>query len=134
MKLSFNSPEITTPAFLVDQAIVQQNCETMREKARRSKVAFRPHVKTHKTIEIARMQAGDSTGPITVSTLAEAESFAGHGFDDITYAVPISPGKLDRAAALARRIKRLNLLLDNFLTLHALQDFQTAQGIIFDVF
>jgi D-serine deaminase-like pyridoxal phosphate-dependent protein len=134
MKIPFTSPEITTPAFLVDQAIVRQNCETMREKARRSRVAFRPHVKTHKTIEIARMQAGDSTGPITVSTLAEAEFFAGHGFDDITYAVPISPGKLDRAAALARRIKRLNLLLDDFQTLQALQDFHAAHGIVFDVF
>ena len=134
MKLSFTSAEITTPAFLVDRAIVRQNCDTMREKARRSKVAFRPHVKTHKTIEIARLQVGDSTGSITVSTLAEAEFFAGHGFDDITYAVPISPGKLDRAAALARRIRRLHLLLDNFQTLEALQDFHAAQGAVFDVF
>src|SRR5438552_8171231 len=134
MKLPLTSPEITTPAFLVDQAIVQQNCDAMREKARRSRVAFRPHVKTHKTIEIARMQAGDSAGPITVSTLAEAEFFARNGFDDITYAVPISPGKLHRAAALSRQIKRLNLLLDSFQTLQALQDFHAAQGVAFDIF
>src|SRR5438552_14566736 len=123
MKLPLTSPEITTPAFLVDQAIVQQNCDAMREKARRSRVAFRPHVKTHKTIEVARMQIGDSSGPITVSTLAEAEFFAQHGFDDITYAVPISPAKFDRAAALARQINRLNLLLDNHTTFQALQGF-----------
>src|SRR5436309_1748611 len=101
------NPEITTPAFLVESDVVQRNCEAMREKARRSGVVFRPHVKTHKTIEIARMQFGGGTGPITVSTLAEAEFFAGHGFNDITYAVPIGLGKLERAAALAGRIKRL---------------------------
>jgi D-serine deaminase-like pyridoxal phosphate-dependent protein len=134
MSLAFSSPEITTPAFLVDHAIVRQNCDAMRAKARRSKVVFRPHVKTHKTIEIARLQAGDSAGPITVSTLAEAEFFARHGFDDITYAVPVSPTKLERAAKLARQIRRLNLLLDNFQTLQALQDFHAAQGVVFDVF
>ncbi|HEV3039278.1 MAG TPA: alanine racemase [Candidatus Angelobacter sp.] len=134
MSLPLTSQEITTPAFLVDQAIVVRNCATMREKAQRSGIAFRPHVKTHKTIEIAQMQVGNSSGPITVSTLAEAEFFARHGFDDITYAVPISPAKLQRAATLARQIKRLNLLLDSSETLKALQDFHTAQGVIFDMF
>lgn len=134
MKLPLTSPDINTPAFLVDRAIVQRNCDAMRNKARRSNVAFRPHVKTHKTIEVARMQVGNSSGPITVSTLAEAEFFAQHGFDDITYAVPISPAKFHRAAALARQIKRLNLLLDNAETLQALQEFHAADGTVFDVF
>src|SRR5260370_42488403 len=116
MKLSYTSPDITTPPFLVAHAIVRRNCDAMREKARRSGVAFRPHVKTHKTIEIVRMQTGGLPGPITVSTLAEAEFFARHGFDDITYAVPISPAKLEGAAILARQIRRLSLLLDSFET------------------
>lgn len=121
---------LTTPAFLVDRTIVEQNCIRMREKARASSVVFRPHVKTHKTVEIARMQHGGSAGPITVSTLAEGEFFAGAGFRDITYAVPIAPEKIDRAAALARRIERLNLLLDSEQTLRALE----KHGGPFDVF
>ena len=102
----------------------------MREKARASGVAFRPHVKTHKTVEIARMQHGGALGPITVSTLAEAEFFADAGFVDITYAVPIAPEKLDRAAALARKIETLNLLLDSESALRALE----AEKQTFDVF
>src|SRR4051812_49022224 len=113
--------ELTTPAFLVDAARVRRNCEQMREKALQSGVAFRPHVKTHKTIEIGRMQHGGRIGPITVSTLAEAEFFADAGFRDITYAVPISPEKLDRAAALARRIERLNVLIDSERALRAIE-------------
>src|SRR5215212_2960644 len=101
--------ELTTPAFLVDADVVQRNCDRMRAKAHG--VAFRPHVKTHKTVEIARMQHGGAAGPITVSTLAEAEMFAEAGFRDITYAVPIAPEKLARAAALASRITRLNVLV-----------------------
>ncbi|MBV9067650.1 MAG: alanine racemase [Acidobacteria bacterium] len=125
---------VTTPAFLVDRSIVEQNCVRMRAKALASGVGFRPHVKTHKTIEIARMQHGGATGPITVSTMAEAEFFADGGFGDITYAVPIAPEKLARAAALAARIERLNILLDSELALRAVEEFHAANGVVFDVF
>lgn len=122
-----------TPAFLVDRTIVEQNCTRMREKARASKVIFRPHVKTHKTVEIARMQHGGHTGPITVSTLAEGEFFADAGFRDITYAVPIAPEKLDRAAALASRIERLNLLIDSEPALQALEKHQRQWDVFLKV-
>jgi D-serine deaminase-like pyridoxal phosphate-dependent protein len=121
--------ELTTPAFLVDAARVRANCDRMREKARASGVAFRPHVKTHKTIEIGRMQHGGKPGPITVSTLAEAEFFADAGFKDITYAVPIPPEKVARAAGLAKRIERLNVLVDSERAFRALE----ASGHVFDV-
>jgi len=124
--------EIATPAFLVDRTIVQRNCARMRDKARASGVVFRPHVKTHKSVEIGRLQHGGATGPITVSTLAEAEVFADDGFRDITYAVPIAPTrqKLARAAELASRIERLGVLVDSELALRALEEFDFT----FDVF
>jgi D-serine deaminase-like pyridoxal phosphate-dependent protein len=119
---------------LVDAAIVERNCTRMRQKALRSGTAFRPHVKTHKTIEAARLQHGGSWGPITVSTLAEAEQFAKHGFRDITYAVPVAPEKLARAAALAQRVERLNLLIDSDAALRAMEEFHAAHGSVFNVF
>jgi len=122
--------ELTTPAFLVDRTIVEQNCARMRRKALDSGVAFRPHVKTHKTIEGARLQHGSVAGPITVSTMAEAEFFADHGFRDISYAVPIAPDKLPRAAAVAKRIERLNILIDSERALRAVESF----GGVWDVF
>jgi len=122
--------DLTTPAFLVDRSIVERNCDRMRRKALQSGVAFRPHAKTHKTIEIARMQHGGAAGPITVSTMAEAEFYADAGFRDITYAVPIAPEKLPRAAALQRRLERLNILLDSFDALRAVE----GSGTVFDAF
>ncbi len=121
---------LRTPAFLVDRNIVEQNCTRMREKAIASSVAFRPHVKTHKTVEIARLQHGHALGPITVSTLAEAEFFADAGFRDITYAVPIAPEKLERVAALARKIEQVNILIDSEAALRAIEEF----GSVFNVF
>ena len=125
---------LTTPAFLVDRSIVERNCASMREKAAASKVIFRPHAKTHKTIEIARMQHGGGTGPITVSTLAEAALLAEGGFRDITYAVPIAPDKLPRVAALQKRVERLNILLDSAEALLAVESFSRANGVVFDAF
>ena len=101
-----------------------------------SGVFFRPHVKTHKSVEIGRIQHDGSAGPITVSTLAEAEAFAAAGFRDITYAVPLAPSrdKLDRVRALAARIDRLSVLIDSELALRALEEYAASHGTVFDVF
>src|SRR5258708_11672567 len=84
----------STPAFLVDLHVVSRNCQAMRHKAQASGVSFRPHVKTHKTLEIARMQHGGGGGPGTVSTLAGAGMLAGGGLRDLTYALTLAPAQL----------------------------------------
>lgn len=129
--ISMNS--ITTPAFLVDRNVVQRNCDRMREKALHSGVAFRPHVKTHKSVEVGRMQFGGQVGPITVSTMAEAEFFAEQGFRDITYAVPVAPDKLHRVAALQRKVDRISILLDHEVALRTVESFAAANDVTFDV-
>jgi D-serine deaminase-like pyridoxal phosphate-dependent protein len=80
------------------------------------------------------MQHGGAVGPITVSTLAEGELFAAGGFRDITYAFPIAPEKLQRAADLASRIDRLSVLIDSQKALQAIVEFAAANDVTFDVF
>ena len=121
---------LPTPSLLVDLARVRRNCERMLAFAREGGVRLRPHVKTHKCVEIARLQHGGESGAITVSTLAEAEHFAAAGFGDILYAVPIEPGKLARVIALCRTID-LGVLLNDLATVEALADgaAQSGQGV-----
>jgi D-serine deaminase-like pyridoxal phosphate-dependent protein len=76
-------------------------------------VRFRPHVKTHKCVEVARLQVAGHAGGIMVSTLAEARVFAGHGFHDITYGVPVERGKFADVVALVRRGVRLGVITDD---------------------
>jgi len=76
-------------------------------------VSIRPHVKTCKSIEIARRMMADDSPGITVSTLAEAEYFFDHGITDQLYGVGIAPGKLARIARLYANGLELKLLLDN---------------------
>jgi len=85
----------------------------MNARMRRHGVLFRPHVKTAKCLQIARMINNGDVGPITVSTLREAEYFFEDGFDDILYAVSIIPAKLQRAKALIDRGCDLKFILDD---------------------
>ena len=84
---------LPTPALLLDVARARTNAARIGDRVRALGARLRPHVKTHKCIEVARLQVAGHSGAITVSTLAEARAFAAHGFHDITYAVPIEPGK-----------------------------------------
>ncbi|MBY8840719.1 alanine racemase [Streptomyces sp. SP2-10] len=101
-----------TPFAVVDVHRARRNIARLRERADRLGVALRPHVKTAKSPDAALLHDG-SPGPVTVSTLAEAEAFADAGHSDLTYAVGIEPHKLPRVIALARRGVTLRLLLDS---------------------
>ena len=92
--------QLETPALLLDQSRMDRNIERMRERLRKLEVSFRPHVKTNKSLEVTRRIVPSPNGPITVSTLLEADFFAKHGFKDILYAVCIAPNKLAHVAAL----------------------------------
>jgi D-serine deaminase-like pyridoxal phosphate-dependent protein len=126
--------DLPTPAALVDLDQLERNAARMADKARRLGVRLRPHVKTHKCIEIARIQTDLHFGGVTVSTLAEAQAFASGGFTDITYSVPIAPQKIAEAADLNREIDALNILIDHIATLHAVEEFAAANSIVLPVF
>lgn len=104
---------IPTPALLLDVGRVQRNAERIGNRVRDLGARLRPHVKTHKSIEVARIQTEGHSGAITVSTLAEASAFVAGGFQDITYGVPIEPGKFEAALALAKSCQRLGLITDD---------------------
>jgi len=120
--------DLPTPAAVVDLDRLERNARRMRERAAALGVVLRPHVKTHKCVEIARLQHGGS-GPVTVSTVAEAEAFATAGFGDLVYAVPVAPSKLDRLAAVARRCERLALLLDHPATVDEMSRHGASVGL-----
>ena len=108
-----NIDELPTPCALVDRDRVDANTAAMSARARALGVRLRPHVKTHKCAEAARLQTRGGAAGITVSTLAEARAFAAAGFDDITWAFPLPPDRAAEAVALAGEVARLHLLLDH---------------------
>ena len=112
--------QLETPALLLEQGRMNRNIARMREQLARLKVGFRPHVKTAKCIEVALAMSAGTPGPITVSTLREADYFADHGFTDILYAVGITPNKMGHVAALLKRGVKLTVILDSLDAAQAL--------------
>ena len=113
---------IETPALLLDLAKVDRNIARLRGRLDGLGVSFRPHVKTAKSIDVARRLFPSGSGPITVSTLAEADYFAAGGFTDITYAVGLGPDKIGRARDLVARGVALSVLIDSVAQADALAD------------
>jgi len=125
---------LKTPSLLLDKARVLHNAQRISEMARRNNVRLRPHIKTHKCIEVAKVQTAGHDGAVTVSTLEEARAFAANGFTDITYAVPIEAGKFAESIELLRSGTKLNLLTDDGATVDQLNKAAGNSGVKFDVF
>ena len=112
-----------TPYLELDVQRMQRNIVRLERQLAPFGVLLRPHVKTAKSVAIGQRMVGAETGPITVSSLREAEAFADAGFRDILYAVGIAPPKLDRVVALRRRGVDLTVILDSEAQAAAVADF-----------
>jgi D-serine deaminase-like pyridoxal phosphate-dependent protein len=125
--------QIETPAALIDIARMQKNIARMQGHMNTLGVAFRPHVKTTKCIDVVRAQIAAGARGITVSTLKEAEAFFAAGIHDILYAVSMAPSKLPRALALRRQGCDLKLVVDNPTAASAIAAFGDQHGETFEV-
>lgn len=104
---------LATPALLLDRDRLDRNLDRLSTRMTARGIVLRSHMKTAKSIDVARRAYRSGPGPITVSTLAEAEYFARHGFRDITYAVGLAPHTAERAMRLRKAGIDLKVLLDS---------------------
>jgi len=118
-----------TPYLLVERERVEHNIQRLRSRLATLNTALRPHVKTAKSVEVARLLFDGGTGPITVSTLREADAFAARGFTDIVYAVGLAPHKLGRVVAAHRAGVDLKVLVDNVAQAEAVAAVATDTGV-----
>jgi D-serine deaminase-like pyridoxal phosphate-dependent protein len=125
---------LKTPSLLLDVERVRRNAGRMSARVQRLGASLRPHVKTHKCVEVARIQTAGTAQGITVSTLAEARAFAAHGFKDILYAVPIEPGKFAEAFETARRCERFALITDDVDIPAQLDEAARRVGVTLELF
>lgn len=124
---------LETPVLVLDQQKMNGNIARMRGQLARLGVRFRPHVKTSKSIDVVRRIISAETGPITVSTLKEAEYFAGFGFTDILYAVGITPNKFQHVLDLRARGVALTVILDSVGMAETLASYARERNASLDV-
>lgn len=93
---------LPTPCATVDITVLERNLHAMAALASQGGKRLRPHLKTHKCIEIARRQRELGACAVTVAKLSEAEVFVEAGFEDVLIAnLIVGDAKLDRLARLA---------------------------------
>ena len=102
---------IRKPTLLLDEEKCRENIRRMILKAKKHGVDFRPHFKTHQSLEIGRWFKEMGTYKITVSSLQMAEYFS-EEWDDITVAFPVNIPEIDTINMLAAKVK-LNLLIES---------------------
>ncbi len=129
--------ELDTPSLIIDREKLERNIAFAQARARELGAAWRPHLKTHKCVEIARMQLALADGPATVSTVREAEYFAAAGVRDMIYAVGIAPHKLARIDALNRAGADVKIILDSVPAARAVSEFcrahQSTIGVLIEI-
>ena len=126
MMLRSNVP---TPALLVDIEILDRNIATMRKSSKALGVAVRPHVKTHKCVEIAQRAVAAGALGVCCATIGEAEAMALGGLKGILITAPLfSADAIDRLRRLLLRGADVSIVADNPNAVTSLAAIAKASG------
>lgn len=119
-----------TPEVVIDLDVVEANVRSRAQRARDAGVALRPHTKTHKLPQIARLQLDSGAAGIMVAKLGEAEVMAAAGIDDILVGLPIvGAAKVARLIALAERCA-ITATVDSWEIAEPLARAARARGLV----
>lgn len=105
--------DLETPALVLDKSSFKANLEFMAKHCLRHDCALRPHAKTHKSVEVAKLQIEHGAVGVCCAKLGEAESLAAGGVNDILLTSPI---------VTIRSFERLFRLLDQGVNLQLVVD------------
>jgi D-serine deaminase-like pyridoxal phosphate-dependent protein len=123
-----NYRELSTPALTIDLDVLERNLDRMASYCRAHRLGLRPHTKTHKTPEVARMQVERGAAGLTVAKVGEAEVMASAGFEDILVAYPIYGCEKLRKLVTVAKARRLLVSLDAEATAAELSRAASEQG------
>ncbi|HRP27908.1 MAG TPA: alanine racemase, partial [Burkholderiaceae bacterium] len=125
---------IATPALVIDLDALERNIARMAAFAREYGLRLRPHAKTHKSAQIARLQLAAGAVGVCVQKVSEAEALAAQGIADLYISNEVvAEDRVARVAALAGRV-RLAIAVDSALGIDRLARAVQAAGSTIDVF
>ncbi|MBI1353424.1 MAG: hypothetical protein GC160_03685 [Acidobacteria bacterium] len=105
---------LPTPAMVVDIDLFEKNLKTMADSAKASPIYLRPHVKVHKSVDIAKRQQALGAIGVTTATIAESELMSDAGIKGVLWTKqPASVNNLMRAIALSKRDPTFMFVIDD---------------------
>jgi D-serine deaminase-like pyridoxal phosphate-dependent protein len=106
--------ELNTPALVIELSALKRNIAAMAAFAKAKGLALRPHAKTHKSLEIAKLQMAAGAAGVCCAKLGEAEALAEGGVQTILITSPvIAPQTIERLMALHKSIEGLSVVADH---------------------
>src|SRR5262245_35262277 len=95
---------LPTPCMVVDLDLFEKNMQTMVAQTKTSGIHIRPHVKIHKSVDVAKRQIAQGAIGVTTATIAESELMSGSGVKGVLWTKkPASVNNIQRAVALSKR-------------------------------
>jgi D-serine deaminase-like pyridoxal phosphate-dependent protein len=95
---------LPTPCMVVDIDMFQANVKHMAVTAKANGINVRPHVKIHKSVDVAKHQVAAGAIGLTCATIAEAELFSSSGIKGILWTKqPVSVNNIQRAITLSKQ-------------------------------
>ena len=126
--------DLDTPALCVDLDALEHNLATMRTRLAATRIASRPHAKTHKCPPIAKLQLAHGSIGICTAKVSEAEVFAAHGIDRILMTTSnVTAGKIRRAMQVRKKARHFVQAVDHPDNARALSAAAKEAGVVADV-
>jgi D-serine deaminase-like pyridoxal phosphate-dependent protein len=119
---------LPTPCMIVDLDMFKANVKHMADTAKTNGINVRPHVKVHKSVDVAKHQIAAGAIGLTCATIAEAELFSGAGIKNVLWTKqPVGFNNIQRAVALSKKDPTFMLVTDDAKVVDWLEEAAAAQ-------
>ena len=123
-----------TPALVIDLDVFDRNLARMATYCKQHSIAFRPHAKTHKSVEIAKRQIAAGAVGVCCATLGEADVLSSGGIDNILITTPIiGTLKIERFIEIYKNSHGMMVTVDNEINATDMANAAKAAGVNIDV-
>ena len=120
--MNYKNITLNTPSLLIDKSVLLKNIKTMSDYTIKNKINLRPHAKSHKISEIAKMQIKHGAIGICVATLYEAEVMSKNNIENILITTPITNlNSENKLCKLIETSKNIMLIIDSIYGLKFLE-------------
>ena len=120
--MNYKNITLNTPSLLIDKSVLLKNIKTMSDYTIKNKINLRPHAKSHKISEIAKMQIKHGAIGICVATLYEAEVMSKNNIENILITTPITNlNSENKLCKLIKSSKNIMLIIDSIYGLKFLE-------------
>jgi D-serine deaminase-like pyridoxal phosphate-dependent protein len=120
---------LPTPCMTLDLEMFEQNVKKMADQAKSTRINVRPHVKIHKSVDVAKRQIAAGAIGLTSATIAESELMSGSGIKNVLWTKqPASVNNISRAIALSKRDPTFMFVVDDPLVLDWVEEAAAAHN------